>query len=134
MLLEPVENREKGYLRITDYVPSVKIDPQRSEDFLYQINRPRESTVIKGMRLNRLSKWSVASFLPVRFSIGMPQSQPGQPLFYSHGGTPAMACRAEFDLSTATGIQHELPHDMLQSIFNELVALGSEMAQYGDVP
>ncbi|PYV67023.1 MAG: hypothetical protein DMG96_40570 [Acidobacteria bacterium] len=134
VLLEPVENREKGYLRVAEYVPAVKIDPLGSEDFLYQINRPRESTTVKGMRLNRLSKWSVASFQPVRFSIGIPQSQPRQPLVYSHGGTLAMACRAEFDLSTAAGIQQELPHDMLPRIFNELVALGSEIAQYGDMP
>jgi hypothetical protein len=134
VLLEPVESRERGYLRIAEYVPAVKVDPLGSEDFLYQINRPRESTTVKGMRLNRLSKWSVASFLPVRFSIGIPQSQPAQPLVYSHGGTPAMACRAEFDLSTATGIQYELPHDMLPSIFNELVALGSEIARHGDIP
>jgi len=133
VLLEPVENREKGYLRITEYVPAVKIDPRGSEDFFYQINRPRESTTTKGMRLNRLSKWSVASFQPVRFSIGIAQNQP-QPLVYSHGGTPAMACRAEFDLSTAAGFLQELPHDMLPSIFNELVALGSEIAQFGDVP
>ena len=134
VLLEPVENREKGYLRIAEYVPAVKIDPLGSEDFFYQINRPRESITAKGIRLNRLSKWSVASFQPVSFSFGIPQNQPAQPLVYSHGGAPVMACRAEFDLSTPGGIQYEVPHDKLPSIFNELLALGWEIAQHGDIP
>jgi hypothetical protein len=133
VLLEPIENREEGYRRIAEYVPSVEIDPVRSEDFFYQINRPRSSYVGKGMRLNRLSKWSVASFQPIRFSIGIPQGQPGLSSVSSHGGTPLLACRAELDLSTAAGLQEELPHNSLPSIFQELVTLGSEIAQKGDV-
>src|SRR5208282_50763 len=94
ILLQPVDNRETGYLRLGELASAVKIDP-KSEDFFYQINRPRESTTLKNMRLNRLSKWSVALFQPMRFAFGFPQNQPAQPMVYSHGGTPAMACRVE---------------------------------------
>jgi len=133
VLLEPVGNREEGYRRIAEYVPSVEIDPVGAEDFFYQINRPRQSEVAEGMRLNRLSKWSVAFFQPIRFAIGIPQGQPNQPLVYSHGGTPALACRVELDLSTAASLQEELHHNSLPNIFKELVSLGSEIAQKGDV-
>lgn len=131
--LEPVDNRMAGYVRIAEYLPAVKIDPAGSEDFFYQINRPRESRVIKGMRLNRLSKWSVASYQPLSIAIGVPVGPSGQPLVHSHGGTPAMACRAEVDLSTPGGVQDELPHGALPSIFEELVILGAEITRQGDI-
>jgi hypothetical protein len=134
VLLEPVDNREAGYLRIAEYLPAVKVDPFGSEDFFYQINRPRESRAVKGLRLNRLSKWSVSSYQPLSIAIGVPQGQSGQPLVHSHGGTPAIACRAEFDLSTPGGVQDKLPHDALPGIFEELVILGAEIAQKGDIP
>jgi hypothetical protein len=134
VLLDPVENRENGYLRISEFIPAVKVDPLGSEDLFYQINRPRESKTVKGLRLNRLSRWSVASFQPLRLVLGIPQNQPAQPLVYHHLDAPLMSCRAEFDLSTAAGIQNELPHDQISSIFNELVDLASEIARDGDVP
>lgn len=132
VLLQLVENREKGYRRMTEYIRDVKIDP-KSEDFFYQINRPRESIALKGIRLNRLSRWSVASFQPVRVSFS-PTNQPGQPLVYSHGGVPVMACRVELDLSTAAGVESELSHSKLPSVFTELVDLGLEISQRGDIP
>jgi hypothetical protein len=132
VLLEPVDNRQAGYLRIAEYLPAVKIDPTGSEDFFYQINRPRESRAVRGLRLNRLSKWSVSSYQPLNIAIGLPVGQPGQPLVHSHGGTPAIACRAEFDLSTPGGVQDPLPHETLPSIFEELVTLGADIAQQGD--
>ena len=134
VLLDPAENRENGYKRISEFIPGVKIDPQGSEDLFYQINRPRASKTVEGLRLNRLSRWSVAAFQPFRLSLGISQNQPGPPLVYAHSNAVLMACRAEFDLNTAAGVQDELPHQQVPGIFDELVHLGSEIARDGDVP
>jgi hypothetical protein len=132
-LLEPVESKESGYRRIAEYLPAIKIDPG-SSDLFYQINRPRESQVIRSnFLLNRLSKWSVSSFQAVRIAVAAMVNQRIQPSIHSHGGAPVMACRLELDLSTPAGTQNELPHDTLPHIFSELVALGSEIAQKGDI-
>jgi hypothetical protein len=133
VLLESVTNREAGYRRVAEFLQTVTIDPVGSEDLFYQINRPRPSRAVHDLRLNRLSKWSVSSFQPLAISIGVPQGQAGaQPIVYSHGGTQAMACRVELDLSTPAGIQ-ELPHLELLNIFQELVNLGAEIAEQGDI-
>jgi hypothetical protein len=131
VLLEPVHNKEAGYLRLSELVHGVKIDPS-SEDFFYQINKPRDSKTINDLRLNRLSKWSVAMFQPMRVAFGIPQNQPGQPMVYSHTGTPSLACRVELDLSSCA-TSNELPHSMLAPLFTELVSLGTEIAEQGDV-
>lgn len=49
-----------GYGRLADLLP-IKLDPIGSSDLAYQINRPRPSTAVPGLTINRLSKWSVAS-------------------------------------------------------------------------
>ncbi len=60
VLVQPVENLRAGYVLIRKYVRGLDIDPENSSDFLYQINRPRQATTpIHGLRINRLSKWSV---------------------------------------------------------------------------
>jgi hypothetical protein len=133
VLLERVESREEGYLRLRDLIRSVQIDP-KSEDFFYQINRPRESTSVEGMRLNRLSRWSVASYQPVRFSFTIQQNQPAHPSMYAHSGVQTMACRAELDLSTPATTLVELPHDKVKPICSEFVDLALEIALRGDLP
>ncbi len=61
VLLQPVKDRQVGYERISSYLPAIRLDPQGSSDLLYQINRPRDSTSgVTGLRINRLSRWSVA--------------------------------------------------------------------------
>jgi len=132
VLLEVVENRQRGYRRIAEYLHAVKIDPDGSEDFFYQINRPRSSHVVKNMRLNRLSKWSVAAFQAVSIAMMMQQaSQP--PLTYTQGAQPVSACRLELDLSTEAGRQDVLSHDCLRPALGELISLGAEIAKLGDV-
>jgi len=53
----PVQNRIAGYKMLGEFLPKIAPDPDASRDFMYQINRPRESKVIPGLMINRLSKW-----------------------------------------------------------------------------
>ncbi len=128
VLLVPVGDRQEGYQQISAYLPSVQLDPKRSGDFFYQINRPRPSTSgISGLTINRLSRWSVASFKKVEYVIG-PQSTQQFP------GEETVASRIELDISTAADFQDELPRERLPAILKELVNLGEEIAHKGDIP
>lgn len=129
ILFQPAENRRAGYAQIAGYIPSVKLDPDGSSDFLYQINRPRDSVSgIGGLRINRLTKWSVMLFERVRVEF----KRPG----VVAAGSLAMrsACRLELDINTSPEFSGPLPHERLQSLFEELLTLGQEIAAKGDVP
>lgn len=129
ILLEPVENKEVGYRRLSEYLPSVRVDAEASADFSYQINRPRKSQVkIDGLQINRLSKWSVTSLHSVTLAVGP------KLIHQYRSAAQTMACRLELDINTPAEIQDELPHDKLGDIFRELTNMGSEIANRGDIP
>jgi hypothetical protein len=131
-LLEPAADRVAGYKRLAEFLPTVRIDPAGSEDFLYQINRPRPSALgIANLRINRLSAWSVAAVQKFSVAFAFPQhSLPAQ----SQLGDILMAVRIGLDISTPANFQGDLPQEALGSILEELVGLASEIALRGDVP
>lgn len=134
VLLERVESKEAGYRQLSKYLPSIKVDAD-SQDFFYQVNRPKLLSAGKeNLKFNRLSKWSVMSFQPVRlaFSIGSPPTV-GPATIFAPPGSTVYAGRLELDLSTPGDRQNELAHDELTAIFAQLVAFGSEIANRGDV-
>lgn len=127
IVVQPVGDREAGYRRLETYLHSVELSPGDSSDFLYQINRPRRSTSgIKGLQVNRLSKWSVA-----RLRGGVVAVRPDSA--HLMPGPECFACRLELDINTAADYQHELPRETLAKVFEELVDLTREIAQRGDV-
>jgi hypothetical protein len=131
VLLQPVESLQEGYRQLGMYLPFVKLDPEPSSDFLYRINRSRNSSIgIDGLQINRLSTWSVASTALVEFSAaalarGAIRSIPGLTLF---------ACRLEVDINTAAEFPGEFSAEQSRRIFHELIDLGREIAQEGDAP
>jgi len=131
LLLLPVEDRRAGYVEIANYLPGLvaALDPERSSDFFFQINRPRASTTgVTGLTINRLTKWSVT--LRKRFTVSLSKSQ-----VTTAGYTDERsACRLEFDINTAPNYPDPLPHDTLPVILKELFGLGEEIAANGDVP
>jgi hypothetical protein len=129
VLAQPVEDRRTGYVQIAKYLHSLTLDPDGSSDFLYQINRPRPSKVgVEGLRVNRLSKWSVLLFQ--RFSVTL-----GKTAITTVGlASGDSACRLEVDINTAPEFEGVLPVDRLSAILQELVDLGREIAEKGDIP
>lgn len=128
ILLQPVEDRQTGYQQISAYLSSVRLDPEGSSDFSYQINRPRDSTSgIPGLRINRLSKWSVAAWKTGQFSV--------RPTAVQHFlGQAYFACRLEMDINTVPDFQDELSREQLPQVFQGLVDLGREIVKEGDIP
>ncbi len=128
IIVSPVPDRKTGYEKLKKYIRDVKIDSDNSTDFLYQINRPRSSRVgIPGLRINRLSKWSVlASFLNV-FQVSSKQ-------IASASSLTNLACRLEMDINTAPETRLHEHRERLADVFVELVDYSKELHDKGDIP
>ena len=127
ILIIPVQSQEQGLGRLAGYIPDVKIDPSNTSDFLYQINRRRVSKLdIEGLEINRLTKWSVVQhqLLLVR-SDGSGSATPASPVHHA---------RLEIDVNTFHEYEREFQQEQLPKVFAELVELGTELAELGDIP
>ncbi len=122
-LLLPVASKSEGYRQLAPYLPSVTLDPDKSSDFIYRINRRRDSSVaVPGLFMNRLNSWSVATFRPI---VGTPPNlQPIEPRF---------ACRLELDINTCQEFEGALPEKKIQDMLKELMEMGKEIVARGDV-
>jgi hypothetical protein len=116
----PVQSTRHGYETLGDFLPAVKIDPGHSSDFLYQINRPRGSKVVDGLKINRLSNWAVIS---VKLIEVISQAK----------GPGDSFCRTTVDISTDVESDKDLFSDS-PKLIKELCALGREIVERGDVP
>jgi hypothetical protein len=128
ILMQPAETRQAGYQKLSGYLHAVTLDSEGISDFLYQINRRRDSTCdIPELRINRLSQWSVAARGVTEISVGPEISKLSRiPLNF--------ACRLSLDINTVQEFTGELPQECTPQIFQELVALGCEVASQGDIP
>jgi len=126
-LWQPVDDRQTGYRQLAAYLPGLQLSLEGATDFLYQINRARNScSAIAGLRINRLSKWSVSFWAIAELPL-VPETR----LRVRQKGT---GCRLELDINTHPDFPDDLPQDQLGQIFNELVTLGQEIAREGDIP
>lgn len=129
VLIQSVDDLISGYRLVSRYLPSVKIDPEGSSDFFYQINRPRNYTSnIPDLRINRLTKWSVMRSGMIQVIVG------AQGASSIGSGPQRLAVRLELDINTSADYSSELPGDKLHDIFVELINAGKEIAELGDIP
>jgi hypothetical protein len=126
----PVNDRTDGYKKLSRYLHHVRLDPEGSTEFLFQINRPRNSrSGIETLLINRLSKWSVAFTQQATYMVQSPEAAQ----FQLTNLQKDSYCRLELDINTAPDIQGDLPANDLGKILNELVELGREIATKGDI-
>jgi len=127
ILTQPVEGHREGYSQLSAYIPSVKLETEGSSDFLYQINRPRNTqTGISGLEINRLCKWSVMKVQALFTTL--------PPSKVAIEGLNLFGCRLEMDINTAQDYSSDLPPKQLPQIFQELTDFGKEIAANGDIP
>ncbi len=126
ILVQPVDDVRSGYVELNKLLGTVTIDPDHSTDFSYQINRRRISAVMPELVINRLSKWSVMSQNTIRLNIAAERDLTIIPSLH--------AVRLELDVNTVSDLRQELPSAQLRPIFDELIAMGVEIAEKGDVP
>jgi len=129
ILALPVDDRKSGYKLISNYLPNIKLDPIGSSDFLYQINRARNSRLdISELEINRLSKWSVAKQGLARIDI-LPETRIS--VFPS---SDTFSCRLELDINTLGEYKNDISSEKLDDVFHELVDLAKEISIKGDIP
>jgi hypothetical protein len=124
----PMPGKVEAYSELAKYLPAVKLDPEHSSDFAYQINRPRSSSVVEKLAVNRLSKWSAAFFTPVRFSMEHPQRPQATTL-----GEGRFSCRFEVDVNSCADWTDTLPNDQIIRLYSEIRDMALEIADCGDV-
>ena len=112
---------------LSKYLPDVRLDETGSEDFLYQINRPRDSRQKPGLRINRLTKWSVTQFGTISLELG-----PSSGNLMS--GPRQLACQLELDINTPANSSKPFAREEVGKLFLELLELGKELALEGDIP
>lgn len=121
-----VADRRAGYIELSKLLPSVRLDADKSSDFLYRINRPVRSQVAPALELNRLATWSVTEFFELVMAVGDPTRQLQMPR--SH------ACQVDLDINTSARNADPLQANLLPGLWDELVAIGETMSKEGDVP
>lgn len=126
----PTDNTKDSYLLLGDYLPSVEMDPD-SADFLFQINRPRQSgSGVRDLTINRLSQWSSYQInVDVSARNVTLDGETRSPISESK----SFGCLWGFDFNTSQNFSSELPRDKLPVIASELLSLATEVAMKGDV-
>jgi len=129
ILVYGVNNRVAGYEALRELLPDLRIDPVRSSDLIYQINRHAESRVIPSLRINRLSNWSVAQFhiIEIRPGAAVPTigaSPVGQP----------HAIRVQLDMNTDAERVDVFDSGSIAAVIDELLQFADRIAELGDRP
>lgn len=119
-LLQPADTHDAAYGALARLLPGVKLTP-RPTDFLYHVNRRRDSRTLQGLQINRMSTWSKLNIL---FS-----APPGKSFTWPDKCYSAV----QLDINTAPEEAQALPAKLLPHVFEELVVLALEIAAKGDV-
>jgi hypothetical protein len=123
-LLRPTGDRDEAYQYLREAIGGARFDLDGAHDFSYQINRPRESAILRGVQLNRLAKWSAIKWQRVVIASATGRQAVGPESF---------ANRLSLDINTPAQRAEALPQDSLGNLFRELVQLGTEISQRGDI-
>jgi hypothetical protein len=127
-LIRYADSRDELYNVLSRYLHDVDVSP-RSSDLLYRINKRRPSATLPGrLEINRLSTWAA-----MKFTIST------QGVLASGETIPAFepvdrdACVMDLDINTDQEFSGSFELAQLPQLFRELVALGTEIAERGDV-
>ena len=128
ILLRSASDRAAAYARLQSLLSNVKLEPEESEGFVYQINRPIASQKLrKETRLNRVTKWG-----SVRVAIHTAQHALDEKMELQRA--EASYVRLECDNSSPASDGNVYTNDEVLALFNELISLAVENAEYGEKP
>ena len=121
-----VDSREQGFRSLDPFLPGLHLS-ENASDLIYQINRPRTSTIgEQSIRLNRLSKWSVVFAQAARQTV-----MNSLPLLAEASQTYA---QLEMDINTVPAEEMVLSPREEAETLQTLTAYVREIAERGDVP
>jgi hypothetical protein len=119
-----VPDKQSAYNELNQLLHSVEVDPT-SSDFQYVINRKRKSQIVADVEINRLSVWSAVAYHQFVFDN---QNMVAPNMVAPNG----FACRLVLDINTVP-TDKRFPLEDLEAGYEELLNLGTEIAQYGDI-
>ena len=126
-LLRRVATVEAGYAELRSLLISLNIDPARMRDLLYRVNWPRESGVVTGLTINRMTTWAVLGLARKLLSMTGSDLTVAQPQDLLH------AVRLEVDHNTLADRTDPFDPPQTIAIYNELVDLAVENASKGEL-
>jgi hypothetical protein len=107
------------YLR--RWLPTVNFDPERDQDIIWQINRPRRSGIKKDLVINRLARWQVAELRAVEITgprVAIPRV--------------AYLAQLTLDINTQADHTEAFEASKLPRLMDELTLLSRELITNGD--
>ena len=126
LLGQQVADPTEGMSRLSEYLPRLGLEEQGVSDFVYQINRRRQSFRVPHAQLNRVARWSSEQIIQARLRITpalLPQVQPSGTGFVN---------RLLLDVNTVPGTS-AIAHGRFSGLFVELVEIACKVASEGDV-
>ena len=123
VLVSSTTDRESGYGELSHFV-DVPANPIAS-DFMYQVNIPRDCRAGVVLRVNRLSRWSVAShrqIVVIRNSMTAQQPIVSPDSFF---------LRLELDINTDADFEGMIPRDKIPAIIDDLFEGATEICEHG---
>ena len=120
-MVSATTDRESGYGELSHFV-DVPANPIAT-DFMYQVNIPRDSRAGVVLRVNRLSKWSVALYRQIVVAPMTPQRLIVSP--------DSSFLRLELDINTDADFEGMLPRDKIPAIIDDLFEGAKEICEQG---
>jgi len=130
-LLKAWDDQREAFRDLGEYLPFDGEHLEGSVGFLYQINRRIKSDLgIADLEINRLAKWQAREIVRARVRMqGGPEVVIDENVLRELQ-VPMHTANLEVDINN---VPMSLPDDRLHEIFEELVTLGAEIAEKGDV-
>ena len=128
VLLMPVASTKAAYQKLGDMLAVVRVDPDHSLDFFYQINWPHASTVVRQVTLNRLTRWSALGVRSVNLQIDDNKASVQSSL-----PDDRHYCRLECDHNTQARQTEPFAPTDIRKLFQELCGMVEENAKQGEV-
>lgn len=124
--LQLARSWDQSNLILQESLGPTSIDLENARDFMYRINRPRQSRVLDGLLVNRLATWSALLLQQVTINIVSGES--------SRGEAQVFAAALETDFSTEQDRREPIGSAQLVELLEELQRLTAELATGGDTP
>lgn len=125
VLLSPSPDIHAVYAKLSTLLHSVELDGLTEPDFLYRVNRPRESVSLPGTYINRVTTWAIAQGQDAAFVPGV-QSPQTSPIQY--------AAQLDLDINTRAEPSQVFEAATSIAILDELLRIGEEIAAQGEKP
>jgi len=125
-MVQPADTALAAYRTLIGHIGSATFKVEGGSEFVYQINRPRNSKTLPGLLINRVARWNASSWQPVTFELT------GGARILS--GPLSVGAVITTDVNTDAERTNPLPEDKLAGLIDELRDLTLEIRDKGDIP